>query len=151
VCKLVSLAASFYSVPQSSGRSQGSPPGEEETKPDRDLSSKGGEELRSELAIPEGHGELTYQGELRTVLHFGSSLVDVGAQTDVSAQGGLSDPAVRLRGKLRRSGSGIYRAVGEPLCTSEMNPAVVIQAHVSDVGLKFKLSADGYMFGAMTN
>ena len=91
-----------------------------------------------------GHGDLAYQGGSRTFSISGVSVVDVGA-TNFSATGNvyhltqLSDFA----GNYVAASAGFAIAGGGTAIYLKNEHGVVIKLIATDVGLKFKLSADG--------
>lgn len=142
--KLVSLAASVLLCTTAyAGDSGSSAPAAEETKPDATVVLNGGS-VAIGVGYTWGHGELTYQESSHPFSISGVSIVDVGA-TDFSATGEvykltqLSDFA----GNYVAAGAGITVAGGGTALYLKNEHGVVIKLLSTDVGLKFKLSADG--------
>jgi len=116
---------------------------EEHATPDATLSLKGGS-VAVGIGYTWGHGDLTYQGSALPFFISGVSVVDVGA-TNFSATGNvyhltrLSDFA----GNYVAAGAGFAIAGGGTAIYLKNEHGVVIKLIAADVGLKFKLSADG--------
>ena len=111
--------------------------------PDATLTLKGGS-VAVGIGYTWGHGDLTYQGGSRAFSISGVSVVDVGA-TNFSATGNvyhltqLSDFA----GNYAAASAGFALAGGGTAVYLKNEHGVVIKLIAADVGLKFKLSADG--------
>jgi hypothetical protein len=141
---LVSLAASvLLCTAARAGDTGSSPPVAEGAKPDATITLKGGS-VAVGVGYTWGHGELTYQEASHSFSISGVSIVDVGA-TDYTAKGTvykltqLSDFA----GNYVAAGAGITVAGGGTALYLKNEHGVVIKLLSTDVGLKFKLSADG--------
>jgi len=142
--KLVSLVAFVLLCTTAyAGDAGSSPPVAQDAKPDATVILKGGS-VAVGVGYTWGHGELTYQETSRQFSISGVSVVDVGA-TDFTATGKvykltqLSDFA----GNYVAAGAGIAVAGGGTALYLKNEHGVVIKLLSTDVGLKFKLSADG--------
>jgi hypothetical protein len=142
--KLVLLVASVLLCTTAyAGDSGSSAPVAEDVKPDATVILTGGS-VAVGIGYTWGHGELTYQETSHRFSVSGVSVVDVGA-TDFTATGEvyeltqLSDFA----GNYVAAGAGITVAGGGTALYLKNEHGVVIKLLSTDVGLKFKLSADG--------
>lgn len=142
--KLVSLVASVLLCTTAyAGDSAYSAPVAEDAKPDASVILKGGS-VAVGVGYTWGHGELTYQEAAHAFSISGVSVVDVGA-TGFTATGKvykltkLSDFA----GNYAAVGAGITIAGGGTALYLKNEHGVVIKLLSTEVGLKFKLSADG--------
>jgi hypothetical protein len=142
--KLVSLVASvLLSSTAYAGDSGSSTPVAEDAKPDATVVLDGGS-VAVGVGYTWGHGELAYQETSHQFSISGVSVVDVGA-TNFTATGKvykltqLSDFA----GNYVAAGAGITVAGGGTALYLKNEHGVVIKLLSTDVGLKFKLSADG--------
>jgi hypothetical protein len=114
-----------------------------EAQPDATLTLKGGS-VAAGIGYTWGHGELKYSDHSHPFSIKGVSLVDVGA-TDLSATGtvyhlkSVSD----FSGNYVAAGAGITIAGGGTAVYLKNEHGVVIKLIATEVGLKFKLSADG--------
>ncbi len=115
----------------------------ENALPDATLALKGGS-VAVGVGYTWGHGDLEYQKTTHRFTIKGVSVVDVGA-TDFSASGHvynlkkLSD----FSGNYVAAGAGITIAGGGTALYLKNEHGVVVKLIATDVGLKFKLSADG--------
>ena len=91
-----------------------------------------------------GHGELTYQETSYPFSISGVSVVDVGA-TDFTATGKVYQltQLSEFAGNHVAAGAGITVAGGGTAVYLKNEHGVVIKLLSTEVGLKFKLSADG--------
>ena len=142
--KVISLVASALLCTTSyAGDSGSSAPVADDAKPDATVTLKGGS-VAVGVGYTWGHGELTYQDSSHPFSVSGVSVVDVGA-TDFTATGNvykltqLSDFA----GNYVAVGAGVTVAGGGTALYLKNEHGVVIKLLSTDVGLKFKLSADG--------
>ena len=142
--KLVSLVASvLLGTTAFAGDSGSTAPVADDAKPDGRVVLNGGS-VAVGVGYTWGHGELTYQESSHQFSISGVSVVDVGA-ADFSATGNvykltqLSDFA----GNYVAAGAGIAVAGGGTALYLKNEHGVVIKLLSTDVGLKFKLSADG--------
>lgn len=142
--KLVSLVASvLVGTTAYAGDSGSVTPVAQDAKPDATVVLSGGS-VAVGVGYTWGRGELTYQGTSHQLSISGVSVVDVGA-TDFSAAGDvyklsqLSDFA----GNYVAAGAGIAIAGGGTALYLKNEHGVIIKLVSTDVGLKFKLSADG--------
>jgi len=115
----------------------------DDAKPDATLTLQGGS-VAVGIGYTWGHGELSYGESSHKVSISGISVVDVGA-TDFSAAGTvyhlnkLSDFA----GNYTAAGAGVTIAGGGTAVYLKNDHGVVIKLVATDIGLKFKLSAEG--------
>lgn len=115
----------------------------DDATPDATLTLNGGS-VAVGIGYTWGHGDLAYQHGSRPFSISGVSVVDVGA-TNFSATGNvyhltqLSDFA----GNYIAAGAGFAIAGGGTAIYLKNEHGVVIKLIATDVGLKFKLSADG--------
>lgn len=142
--KLVSLVASvLLSSTGYAGDSGSSTPVAEDAKPDATVILDGGS-VAVGVGYTWGHGELAYRETSHQFSISGVSVVDVGA-TNFTATGKvykltrLSDFA----GNYVAAGAGITIAGGGTAQYLKNEHGVVIKLLSTDVGRKFKLSADG--------
>jgi hypothetical protein len=132
------LCAASYASEDSS-----SPPVADNATADASVSLKGGS-VAAGIGYTWGHGELKYRDALHQFPIKGVSLVDVGA-TNYTAAGSvynlteLSD----FTGNYVAAGAGIAVAGGGTAVYLKNERGVIIKLLSTDVGLKFKLSADG--------
>jgi len=148
--KLVSLVASVLLCTTAyAGAPGSSTPVAEGTRPDATVILKGGS-VAVGVGYTWGHGDLTYQETLHQFSISGVSVVDVGA-TNFTATGNvykltrLSDFA----GNYVAAGAGIAIAGGGTALYLKNEHGVVIKLLSTDVGLKFKLSAEGVQVALM--
>jgi len=141
---MVSLVAcTLFSGAVYAGDSDSSAPVADDAKPDATVTLKGGS-VAVGIGYTWGRGELAYQDSTRPFSISGISVVDVGA-TNYSATGDvyhltqLSDFA----GNYAALGAGITLAGGGTAVYLKNEHGVVIKLVATNVGLKFKLSADG--------
>jgi hypothetical protein len=125
------------------GDAGSSAPVAEDAKPDATLTLKGGS-VAVGIGYTWGHGDLAYQDGSRPFSISGVSVVEVGA-TNFTATGNvynltqLSDFA----GNYVAVGAGFALAGGGTAVYLKNEHGVVIKLIATDVGLQFKLSADG--------
>jgi len=141
---MISFAAStLLLVAGYAGAADSSAPVANDATPDATLTLKGGS-VAVGIGYTWGHGDLAYQNSSRRFSISGVSVVDVGA-TNFSATGSvynlteLSDFA----GNYVAAGAGFAIAGGGTAIYLKNEHGVVIKLIATDVGLKFKLSADG--------
>jgi hypothetical protein len=141
---MVSLAAcTLFCAAAYAGDGSSSAPVADDAKPDATLTLKGGS-VAVGIGYTWGHGELAYQDSALPFSISGVSVVDVGA-TNFSATGAvyhltqLSDFA----GDYAALGAGFTLAGGGTAVYLKNDHGVVIKLVATNVGLKFKLSADG--------
>ena len=140
----ISLAAcSLLSAAAFAGDAASTAPVADNATPDATVSLKGGS-VAAGIGYTWGSGQLTFRDASHTFSIKGVSLVDVGA-TDYTATGNvynlkdLSDFA----GNYVAAGAGITLAGGATAVYLKNEHGVVIKLIATDIGLKFKLSADG--------
>lgn len=141
---LVSFAAcALLSVAAYAGDSDSSAPVANDAKPDGSVSLKGGS-VAVGVGYTWGHGELTYREGSHEFSIKGVSVVDVGA-TDFSASGNVYNlkKIADFAGNYVAAGAGVTLAGGGTAVYLKNEHGVVIKLVATDVGLKFKLSADG--------
>jgi hypothetical protein len=115
----------------------------DDTKPDAEVTLQGGS-VAAGIGFTWGHGELKYRDGSHPFSIKGVSVVDVGA-TNFSAAGivynlqNLGD----FTGNYVAAGAGVSIAGGGTAVYLKNEHGVVIKLIATDVGLKFKLSADG--------
>jgi hypothetical protein len=125
------------------GDAESSAPVANEAQPDATVTLKGGS-VAAGIGYTWGHGELAYGEGSRRFSIKGISIVDVGA-TDFTAKGNvynlknISD----FSGNYVAAGAGITVAGGGTAVYLKNEHGVVIKLISTDIGLKFKLSADG--------
>ncbi len=135
-CALLSVAA-YAADPDSSA-----PPVASDAQPDGTVSLKGGS-VAAGIGYTWGHGDLTYEGSHEFSIK-GVSVVDVGA-TNFTASGSVYNlkKLADFTGNYVAAGAGITVAGGGTAVYLKNEHGVVIKLIATDVGLKFKLSADG--------
>jgi hypothetical protein len=142
--KLVSLVASglLCSVAYA-GDSPSSAPVAQDAKPDATVVLNGGS-VAVGVGYTWGHGDLTYQGTAHQFTISGVSVVDVGA-TNFTATGNVYKltKLADFAGNYVAAGAGLTIAGGGTAQYLKNEHGVVIKLLSTDVGLKFKLSADG--------
>ena len=141
---LVSFAAcTVLSVAAYAGDADSSAPVANDAKPDGTVSLKGGS-VAVGIGYTWGHGELTYGKGSHEFSIKGVSIVDVGA-TNFSASGNVYNlkQLADFTGNYVAAGAGITLAGGGTAVYMKNEHGVVIKLIATDVGLKFKLSADG--------
>jgi hypothetical protein len=113
------------------------------TKPDAELTLQGGS-IAAGIGFTWGRGELKYGEQSRPFTIKGVSVVDVGA-SDFSASGVVYNlqNVADFSGNYVAAGAGIAVAGGGTAVYLKNEHGVVIKLFATDVGLKFKLSADG--------
>jgi hypothetical protein len=141
---MFSLAAcSLLCAAAYAGAADSSAPVADDAKPDATVTLKGGS-VAAGIGYTWGHGELNYRTSPHEFSIKGVSVVDVGA-TNFTAAGHvynlnkLSD----FSGNYVAAGAGITIAGGGTATYLKNEHGVVIKLIATDVGLKFKLSADG--------
>ena len=141
---IVSLAAfALLYAAAHAGDASSSAPVADDAKPDGTVTLKGGS-VAVGIGYTWGHGELGYHDASHHFTIKGVSIVDVGA-TGYTASGvvynlkQLSD----FSGNYVAAGAGITIAGGGTAVYLKNDHGVVIKLLATDVGLKFKLSADG--------
>jgi hypothetical protein len=142
--KLVSLAASaLLCTTAYAGDAASTAPVADNAKPDATVVLKGGS-VAVGIGYTWGHGELTYQETSRPFTISGVSVVDVGA-TNYTATGNVYKltKLADFAGNYVAAGAGITIAGGGTALYLKNEHGVVIKLLSTDVGLKFKLSADG--------
>jgi hypothetical protein len=114
-----------------------------EAQPDATVTLKGGS-VAAGVGYTWGHGELRYGDSTRPFSIKGVSIVDVGA-TDFTAKGNVYHlkNISEFSGNYAAAGAGITLAGGGTALYLKNEHGVVIKLISTDVGLKFKLSADG--------
>jgi hypothetical protein len=112
-------------------------------QPDATVTLKGGS-VAAGIGYTWGHGELKYNDRSQQFSIKGVSLVDVGA-TDLSATGNVYHlkSVSDFSGNYVAAGAGITIAGGGTAVYLKNEHGVVIKLIATEVGLKFKLSADG--------
>jgi hypothetical protein len=133
VCVLVSVAA-YADAPA---------PVADNASPDGTVSLEGGS-VAVGIGYTWGHGKLTYHEGSHPFSINGVSIVDVGA-TSYSASGSVYNlkSLADFAGNYAAAGAGITLAGGGTAVYLKNEHGVVIKLIATDVGLKFKLSADG--------
>lgn len=141
---MFSLAAcTLFSAAVYAGDADSSAPVADDAKPDATVTLKGGS-VAVGIGYTWGHGDLNYRNNSHEFSIKGVSVVDVGA-TNFTAAGqvynlkNLSD----FSGNYAAAGAGITIAGGGTATYLKNEHGVVIKLIATDVGLKFKLSADG--------
>jgi hypothetical protein len=140
----VSLAAcALLSVAAYAGDSDSPGPVANDATPDGSVSLSGGS-VAVGIGYTWGHGELTYREGSHPFSINGVSVVDVGA-TSYSASGKVYNlkELTDFAGNYVAAGAGITVAGGGTAVFLKNEHGVVIKLVSTDVGLKFKLSADG--------
>jgi hypothetical protein len=132
------LSATAYAVD-----SESPAPVANDARPDGAVSLKGGS-VAAGIGYTWGHGELTYHGGPHPFSINGVSVVDVGA-TNFTASGSVYNlkELADFAGNYVAAGAGITIAGGGTAVYLKNEHGVVIKLIATDVGLKFKLSADG--------
>lgn len=125
------------------GGAEPSSPVANEAQVDATLTLKGGS-VAAGIGYTWGHGELTYGGSSRPFSIKGVSIVDVGA-TDYTAKGNVYNlkSIADFSGNYVAAGAGITVAGGGTAVYLKNEHGVVIKLIATEIGLKFKLSADG--------
>src|SRR5882672_3879946 len=137
------MACTLLSAVAYAGDADFSVPVVDDAKPDATVTLKGGS-VAAGIGYTWGHGELNYRTSPHEFSIKGVSVVDVGA-TNFTAAGHvynlkkLSD----FSGNYVAAGAGITIAGGGTATYLKNEHGVVIKLIATDVGLKFKLSADG--------
>jgi hypothetical protein len=140
----VSLAAcAVVSVAAYAGDADKSAPVASDATPDGTVSLTGGS-VAVGIGYTWGHGALTYRDGAHRFSINGVSVVDVGA-TNFSASGNVYNlrQLTDFAGNYAAAGAGITVAGGGTAVYLRNEHGVVIKLTSTDVGLKFKLSADG--------
>jgi hypothetical protein len=141
---LVSLAACvLVSVAAYAGESDSPAPVADNASPDGTVNLEGGS-VAAGIGYTWGHGKLTYHDGSHQFSINGVSIVDVGA-TSFSALGNVYNlkALADFAGNYAAAGAGITLAGGGTAVYLKNEHGVVIKLIATDVGLKFKLSADG--------
>lgn len=141
---MISLVASVVlSAAAYAGDTESSVPVANEAQPDATVTLKGGS-VAAGIGYTWGHGELTYQESARPFSIKGVSIVDVGA-TGITAKGNVYNlrSVSDFSGNYVAAGAGITLAEGGTALYLKNEHGVVIKLVSTEVGLKFKLSADG--------
>ncbi len=114
-----------------------------EAQPDATVTLKGGS-VAAGIGFTWGHGELKYRDRSLAFSIKGVSVVDVGA-TDLSATGNVYKlkSVSDFPGNYVAAGAGLTLAGGGTAVYLKNEHGVVIKLIATEVGLKFKLSADG--------
>jgi Envelope integrity protein A len=136
-------ACSLFSVAGHAADSTTSVPVAKDATPDGAVSLKGGS-VAVGIGYTWGHGELTYRDAAHQFSIKGVSVVDVGA-TNYTASGNVYNlkDLTNFTGNYVAAGAGITIAGGGTAVYLKNEHGVVIKLVSTDVGLKFKLSADG--------
>ena len=141
---IVSMTASvLLSAAAYAGESDSSAPVAENAQPDATVTLKGGS-VAAGVGYTWGHGELDYQSGTHMFSIKGVSIVDVGA-TGYTASGQVYNlkKLADFSGNYVAAGAGITIAGGGTAVYLKNEHGVVMKLISTDVGLKFKLSADG--------
>jgi hypothetical protein len=141
---LVSLAAcALVSVAAYAGDTDSGAPVASDASPDGTVSLSGGS-VAAGIGYTWGHGQLSYRDGSHPFSINGVSIVDVGA-TSYSASGSVYNlkELADFAGNYVAAGAGITLAGGGTAVYLKNEHGVVIKLIATDVGLKFKLSADG--------
>ena len=114
-----------------------------EAPPDATFTLKGGS-VAAGIGYTWGHGELAYRDSSHPFSIKGISVVDVGA-TGITAKGNVYNlkNISEFAGNYVAAGAGITVAGGGTAVYLKNEHGVVIKLIATEVGLKFKLSADG--------
>jgi hypothetical protein len=114
-----------------------------EAQPDATITLKGGS-VAAGIGYTWGHGELKYSDHAQPFSIKGVSLVDVGA-TNLRATGLVYHlkSVADFSGNYVAAGAGITIAGGGTAVYLKNEHGVVIKLIATELGLKFKLSADG--------
>jgi hypothetical protein len=136
-------ACALLSVVAYAGGADSSAPVANNAKPDGTITLTGGS-VAVGVGYTWGHGELTYREGSHEFSIKGVSVVDVGA-TDFSASGNVYNlkELADFAGNYVAAGAGLTVAGGGTAVYLKNEHGVVIKLIATDVGLKFKLSADG--------
>jgi hypothetical protein len=140
---VVSFMACVLFCAAAYARDTESAPVANEAQPDATVTLKGGS-VAAGIGYTWGHGELKYDDHSHPFSIKGVSLVDVGA-TDLSATGNVYHlkSVSDFSGNYVAAGAGITIAGGGTAVYLKNEHGVVIKLIATEVGLKFKLSADG--------
>jgi Envelope integrity protein A len=132
------LSATAYAVDSDSHA-----PVANDARPDGTVSLKGGS-VAAGVGYTWGHGELSFHDGPHPFSIKGVSVVDVGA-TNFTASGSVYNlkELADFAGNYVAAGAGITIAGGGTAVYLKNEHGVVIKLIATDVGLKFKLSADG--------
>jgi hypothetical protein len=125
------------------GEADSSTPVRDDAQTDGAVTLSGGS-VAAGIGYTWGHGELKYHEGSHQFSIKGVSVVDVGA-TNFTAAGNvynLSKPS-DFTGNYIAAGAGVTVAGGDTAIYLKNEHGVVIKLIATDVGLKFKLSADG--------
>jgi len=143
-CLILSAAAcALLSVVAYAGESAASPPVASDAAPDGTVTLSGGS-IAAGIGYTWAHGELTYRNDPHPFAIHGVSIVEVGA-TSYSASGTVYNLKALgdFAGDYVAAGAGITIAGGGTAVFLKNEHGVVIKLIATDVGLQFKLSADG--------
>lgn len=137
------MAAVLLSATAYAGDSDPSAPLAKDARPDASVVLNGGS-VAVGVGYTWGHGELTYRQTSHEFSISGVSVVDVGA-TGFTATGQVYKLTniANFAGNYVAAGAGIAIAGGGTALYLKNEHGVVIKLLSTDVGLKFKLSADG--------
>jgi hypothetical protein len=141
---MVSLAAcTLLCGAAYAGEADSSVPVGDDAKPDATVTLSGGS-VAAGIGYTWGHGELKYRESSHQFSINGVSIVDVGA-TNFSAAGDVYNLSklADFAGNYVAAGAGITIAGGGTAVYLKNEHGVVIKLAATNVGLKFKLSADG--------
>lgn len=141
---MVSLAAcTLLCGAAYAGDADSSAPVGDDAKPDATVTLSGGS-VAAGIGYTWGHGELKYRESSYQFSINGVSVVDVGA-TNFSASGNVYNlgKISDFTGNYVAAGAGITIAGGGTAVYLKNEHGVVIKLAATNVGLKFKLSADG--------
>jgi hypothetical protein len=141
---IVSLAAcTLLCAAAYAGDADSSAPVAEDATPDGNVTLSGGS-IAAGIGYTWGHGNLKYHDGSHPFSIKGVSVVDVGA-TDFSASGHVYNlkQLADFAGNYVAAGAGVNIAGGGTAVYLKNEHGVVIKLIATDVGLKFKLSADG--------
>jgi hypothetical protein len=125
------------------GEADSSAPVGDDAQPDGAVTLSGGS-VAAGIGYTWGHGELKYHEGSHQFSIKGVSVVDVGA-TNFTAAGNVYNlgKLADFTGNYIAAGAGITVAGGGTAVYLKNEHGVVIKLITTDVGLKFKLSADG--------
>jgi hypothetical protein len=137
------LACLVFSSTVFADNAESAPPVAANAQPDGSLTLKGGS-VAVGIGYTWGHGELAYGDGSHAFTISGISIVDVGV-TNITASGAVYHLAklADFAGNYAALGAGITVAGGASAVYLKNEHGVVIKLIATDVGLKFKLSADG--------
>jgi hypothetical protein len=140
---IVSLAAGIVLYTAAYAGAAETAPVVNEAQPDATVTLKGGS-VAAGVGYTWGHGELRYGDSTRPFSIKGVSIVDVGA-TDFTAKGNVYHlkNISEFSGNYVAAGAGVTLAGGGTALYLKNEHGVVIKLISTEVGLKFKLSADG--------